>query len=587
MKNPIKKTLAIFSMVAFLCISSNGIMARADDKVNQTAVTTSSIQSATDNGNITAKNNSTSTNESKENTKTNTVDSNSNVNKQNSINPSESIVKDPLKNEEQVSIPGWQEIYGKLYYVTKDGIVQKTGWFKEKDVNPESKNDNDYYLDVNHAATIEWKKINDSWYYFDEAGIKQVGWKEIHGDWYHLDSSGKMEKGWIKDDEKKYYLNSEGKLVIRKQYLDDKWYFFKTDGSLQTGLYTNNDKLYYSTLDGIMVANEWVKINNEKYYVKADSSVAIGDAIIDNVEEKFDSYGKYIGEEAMKEHLFVKYLNVGNADCEFIKLPGGETALIDTGDTKSSDKVVNFLKGQNLKKENGKEVIDYIIITHGHSDHIGGLASILNNFKVNKIYMPDIAKMKDWYSNSKVTTENAEDIEYMKTDYLVYQDAVKALKDKNMDFTNTKKGEFIDKEKILQFVQADKDFGPIGAEISANYWGINNNSAVVYLNYGNFKTLFAADLEWTAERDFWKSDLLDGNKIDVLKIPHHGRDTSSTSDFIEYLKPSIGIVSRAKENIEKNDAYISLTVNAVNLYETSESDGVAIAATEDNWTIQK
>ena len=87
-----------------------------------------------------------------------------------------------------------------------------------------------------------------------------------------------------------------------------------------------------------------------------------------------------------------------------LKLPSGETALIDTGDVKTSEKVVNFLKEQDLKQEDGKGVIDYIIITHGHSDHIGGLASILDNFKVKKVYMPDIAIMKDWYSNVKVTT---------------------------------------------------------------------------------------------------------------------------------------------------------------------------------------
>ena len=56
----------------------------------------------------------------------------------------------------------------------------------------------------------------------------------------------------------------------------------------------------------------------------------------------------------MKDHLFIKYLNVGNADCAFIKLPSGETALIDTGDVKTSEKVVDFLKEQDLKQEDGK-----------------------------------------------------------------------------------------------------------------------------------------------------------------------------------------------------------------------------------------
>ena len=68
-----------------------------------------------------------------------------------------------------------------------------------------------------------------------------------------------------------------------------------------------------------MGANEWINTKTNKYYVKADSSLATGNAIIDNVMEKFDSNGKYIGTGKMEDHLFIKYLNVGNADCAFIK----------------------------------------------------------------------------------------------------------------------------------------------------------------------------------------------------------------------------------------------------------------------------
>lgn len=585
MKNYIKKTLAIFFVGIFLSISFNGIIARAENKdVNKTETTANNNQNKlSSSGTADSQNNSTSTNGGKVNTETG--NSNTNIPQTNPSNSGEIQVNDPEKIDENTN--GWHQKDGKTYYFIKGEIAKNTGWFQEKDVNPQAENTGKYYLDKNYAVTIGWEKINNLWYYFDESGIMQTDWKSIDGYWYYFDNNGVMNKGWIKIGETKYYLNSEGKLVFGKQYFDDKWYFFKSDGALQTGFYTNNDKIYYSTPDGIMVTNQWITINNDKYYVNADSSVTVGEAIIDGIGEKFDSYGKYIGRVNIQDYLFIKYLNVGNADCEFIKLPNGETVLIDTGDKTTSDKVVNFLKTQNLKEENNKKVIDYVIITHGHSDHIGGLPSILNNFKVNKVYIPENAKMKDWYSNVKVTEKNAKDVEYMKTDYLVFQDAVQALKKYNMEFTSTKKDEFIDKDKILQFVQSDKDFGPIGLEVSGSYWGINNNSAVVYLNYGELKALFTGDLEWTAERDFWKSDLMKGNKMDVLKVPHHGRDTSSTSDFIEYLKPSIGIVSRAKESIEKNEAYISLTVNAVNLYETSEKDGVAIAATKDNWILQK
>jgi len=595
MQNNIKKVLVIFPMIFLLCMSFIGINAKAEAKVDkQDAIATTSNQNTESNNSTSTQTSDSKNNEtgSRNSGSSTTIsgphvsgpspsDTNAGTNKDSSI----------AKNNEATlieTLPAWKNMNGKLYYITKDGIVKETGWFKEKDKNPNANNDNVYYLDKKYEATIGWKEINGSWYYFNEAGIKQTGWKLINYNWYHLDEDGIMETGWIKDDRNKFYLNNEGIMALGKKYIKDNWYFFGTTGILQTGIYGYKGKDYYSTNDGIMGANEWINTRTNKYYVKADSSLATGNAIIDNVMEEFDSNGRYMGPTKMEDHLFIKYLNVGNADCAFIKLPSGETVLIDTGTEQTSKNVVNFLKEQDLKKENGKGVIDYIIITHGHSDHIGGLASILENFKVNKVYMPDIAIMKDWYSNIKDTNANASSVEMLKGDYKVYQDAVKAMKNKDIKFTNTKKGEFIDKNKILQFVQSDKNFGEIGSEkITSDYWGINENSAIVYLNYGDLQTLFAADMEWNSEKDFLVNNLLDGRDVDVLKVPHHGNDTSSTVDFITYLKPDIGIISRSNESIVKNIAYNNLISNGVSLYETSAKDGVSIYATPENWTISK
>lgn len=588
MQNNIKKMLVIFPMIFLLCMSFIGTIAKAEDKLYKSSTTTTSNQSKES----TSTNNENKTNDiaKKETSTTNIsgpyVSGPSPSDSADKNNEASTIAENTEKAVEEV-LPAWKTIDGKLYYVTENGVLQKTGWFKEKDENPNVDSDNEYYLDEKYAATIGWKEIDGSWYYFNEAGIKQTGWKLISYNWYHLDEDGIMETGWIKENGYKYYLNDEGIMTIGKKYIKDDWYFFGSSGVLQTGFYTYKGKLYYSNSDGTMAANKWIKTKNNKYYVKADSSLAIGNAVIDKVIENFDEDGKYIGPAEKEDYLFIKYLNVGNADCAFIKLPSGETVLIDTGDIKTSKEVVSFLKDQDLKKENRKEVIDYIIITHGHSDHIGGLATILENFEVKKVYIPDNAKMEDWYSDIKITKENKASVEMMKIDYEVFNDAVKAMEDKDMEFTSTKKGEFIDEDKILQFVQSDKDFGPIGSEkITENYWGINENSAIVYLNYGDLQALFTADMEWNSEKHFWVNDLLNGEKIDVLKVPHHGSNTSSTPGFLAYLKPTIGVISRGKDAVEKNTAYKNLITNKVSLYETSEKDGISIYATQENWTVE-
>ena len=312
--------------------------------------------------------------------------------------------------------------------------------------------------------------------------------------------------------------------------------------------------------------------------------------------ESFDDSGEYNGCGKMTDNLFVKFLNVGNADCAYIKLPNGETALIDTGDVYTSSKLVSFLKEQDLKSKNGKPLIDYVIITHPHSDHIGGLTAVLDNFQVKKIYMPKIAEIKDWYCGIDLTKENPDIIKLLKPDYDVYKDTMDYIHKSGIEITNTVQGQFIDENNILQFIQSDKDFEPrpIRAEFLNDYW--NNKSLIVYLNYGDLQVLFTGDIQSRAEKNFVVNKLLNGLEVDVLKVPHHGCDTSSTIDFVRYVKPEFGIISRSAdsinvdtlkdENVSENSAYNNLLSTGVSIYETSEKDGVSIYATEENWNLE-
>lgn len=498
--------------------------------------------------------------------------------------------KEDSKDTEEVEEKplGWQKVNGKLYYYTEEGQYKETGWFEEKEANPDIDDEKEYYLDKDFSAVTGWKEIGRTWFYFDESGVLQKGWVQDNYNWYYLDDSGAMKTGWIKVDGRKYYLNESGAMVIGKKYIDNKWMFFDNGGALQTGFYFHNGIRYYSTKEGEMVSNKWITVNNKEYYIKADSSVAVGDIIIDGKMHSFDKVGKYLGRgEMVSDDLYIKYLNVGNADCAFIKLPSGETALIDTGEPASSKKLVEFLDSQKLSKEDGKKVIDYVILTHGHSDHIGGLTAVLENFKVNKVYMPENAGMKDWLKDVERTKENASSYDMLKEDYRVYQEMIKYLEKNDIEVTKSVSGEYIDKDKILKFIQADKDFGPIGSDkLLEDYWALNDRSSIVYLDYADLQVLFTGDIEWTAEKDFWVNKLLGNNTVDVLKVPHHGHNTSSTLDFLTYVNPKLGVISRAEDKIEKNKAYNNLLQAGVTIFETSLNDGISVYATTKNWNLQ-
>lgn len=485
---------------------------------------------------------------------------------------------------------GWQNIGGKLYYYLEDGSQYKeTGWFEEHSVNPKIDDEKEYYFEKDYSAVTGWKEISGYWYYFDEQGVLKKGWVLDNYNWYYMDKTGEMQKGWIKVDGKKYYLNESGAMVTGKKYIDDKWMFFGSDGALQTGFYIYNGIKYYSDKEGEMVSNKWVTVNGKEYYVKADSSVAVGNMILNGKLLSFDDNGKYKGEskKEIEDYLYIKYLNVGDADCAFIKLPSGETALIDTGYENTSDKLIEFLNSQPLYEKKGKKIIDYVILTHGHSDHIGGLTAVLDNFKVNKVYMNENAGMKDWFTGVKVTSENSASIAMLKEDYRVYENVMKYLDKHNIETVESVSGQAIDRNGILKFVQSDKEFGPIGSDkLLEEYWALNDRSSIVYLDYADLQVLFTGDIEWTAEKDFMVNELLNGNTVDILKVPHHGHDTSSTIDFLRYVNAKLGVISRSKESIEKNIAYNNLIQAGVTIFETSDKDGVVVYATADNWNLE-
>lgn len=245
--------------------------------------------------------------------------------------------------------------------------------------------------------------------------------------------------------------------------------------------------------------------------------------------------------------LKVHYLDVGQGDSIFIELPNNETMLIDAAESYQSENIINYLKNLNYKK------IDYVIGTHPHTDHIGGLKDIINTFEIGKIYMPKVVS----------TTKT-------------YESLLMAIKDKNLKINTAKAGTSIIDTDALKI--------NILAPTNSTYTELNNYSVVTKITYGTTKFLFMGDAEKLSENEI-KEDVT----ADVIKIGHHGSNTSSSIDFIKKVNAKYGIISvglNNKYNLPKEEIITNWENSGTKIYLTSINGTITASSDGTNIKIE-
>ncbi|AUN20432.1 hydrolase [Clostridium botulinum] len=206
--------------------------------------------------------------------------------------------------------------------------------------------------------------------------------------------------------------------------------------------------------------------------------------------------------------LKVHYIDVGQGDSILVQTKD-KNILIDAGTRKSSDNLISYLKKQHIKK------LHYVIATHPHEDHIGGMPKVIEEFEISNFYAPKKT------ANTKI-----------------FKDMILQLKKKNLKINVAKKGISLDlsNNSSLDFLAPVKD----------NYENTNDSSAVVKLTHGNTKFLFTGDAEKTSEKDILNSN--EDLSSNVLKVGHHGSHSSSSKEFLDKINPKIAIISCGKNN---------------------------------------
>ncbi len=248
--------------------------------------------------------------------------------------------------------------------------------------------------------------------------------------------------------------------------------------------------------------------------------------------------------ESDKMNLEVHFIDVGQADSILIK-KGDESMLIDAGNNTDGNLVVNYLKKQNIKR------LDYIIGSHPHADHIGGLDDVIDTFEVGKIIMPNVI----------ATTKTFEDV-------------LDSIARKGLVITKPKVGEqyYLSGAEII-----------ILAPNEDKYTNTNDYSVVVKVINGKNSFLFTGDAEKASEIEMINKnkELL---KSDVLKLGHHGSTTSTTKDFLDIVNPKYGVITVGKDNIyghPHKELLSTLEAKGIKVYRT-DLDGNIIAISDGN-----
>ena len=274
---------------------------------------------------------------------------------------------------------------------------------------------------------------------------------------------------------------------------------------------------------------------------KESESVSVNYSEVDNVRD-----------------LKVYFIDIGQGDCIFIELPDGRNMLIDTGDKRTDGKAKI---DKYLRDENGNKVtIDYCVATHPDSDHIGLMPYVYEQYDVLNSYRPYVystnksASALPYTLNKGITLKGKgdSDIYY---NYIVDVDKEKTywefFKD-NSDFTN----EFKDKndenyEYTVNFVM------PYADDLNDyRYFTTPNDfSAVIMLEYADRKILFTGDIEYEtgkkgAEQSFIREFSSNPEMVDcdVLKVAHHGSDSSTSPEFLSLVKPEHSVISCGLSN---------------------------------------
>lgn len=296
-------------------------------------------------------------------------------------------------------------------------------------------------------------------------------------------------------------------------------------------------------------------------------------------------------------NLQIRFLDVGQGDCILVQLPDGKNMLIDAGknNSETEDKIIDTLVDM------GVTTIDYGVLTHTDSDHVGGMDAVIASDEITfkTMYMPLVKsksandKVEEWFASATYLPQAPAGFEIQTIDTNVYRDFMDALvAEEGCEVVFSYAGQQIGGEEegyIIDF------YNPTYTEYAklSTAKQKNNVSPIMILRFNDKKIMFTGDCD-DAESNFIETAVKGDRSycdVDVLKVAHHGGRESTSANFLDVAKPEYSVISVGNNNYGHPTEEVISRLNAVNskIFTTQDKGDIILTMSGDKmgWSFTK
>lgn len=309
------------------------------------------------------------------------------------------------------------------------------------------------------------------------------------------------------------------------------------------------------------------KVKNNKHlvlritlFVIIVAVLALSYFFVDKIENfiNFAYNGKALSTTIDEQGLKIHFIDVDQADAILIEFPTGEKMLIDSGvnKTESGNKLFAYLDKINFREEDDEKVLDYFLLTHSDADHIGNAEKVFERFKVKNCIRPNVkSKSEEVVSDSTAVHETQlyDKVITALANEVISSGCVEQTSQEGLQITSSSfVEENLNKDNKTWKISMLTPIASCLPYKEGSKFNYNNYSPIMILEYMGKKVMFTGDAEKEVESDLIEHCTINGTlnylDVDVLKVGHHGSDTSSSQEFLTHVKPEYAIIEVGKDN---------------------------------------